>query len=134
MADIDSQFSDSPPGELIVNCPKSGAPIKTPVGCEYLDKPYTVEAPEADFDRIRKPATLDAGTATTHQFPGDASATAATKYVADVGGHKVPFLVPDPPPPGKNLPTAAQVAKALGAVPGKQLDTIQQIEVSPNPN
>lgn len=134
MPDIDSQFSDAAPGEVITACPKTGATGKAPSGCEYLDKPDTVEAPQAAFDRIRKPAKLDAGAATTYKFPGDTTASAAKKYLADIGGHQVPVYVPDAAPAGKFLPSAEQVAKALGAVPGKQLASIKQVVVSPNPN
>lgn len=134
MAQMEDAFSDAPPGTLVLACPKALADVTVPAGCEFLSKPYTVEAPQASFDRIRKPSVLGAGVATTHQFPGDAAATAATRYEVDVGGHKVPVIMPGTVPAGKYVPSAAQVAQALGTVPGRQLDSIKQVVVSPNQN
>lgn len=39
MADIDTEFSESAPGDIVVGCPKSGVAGKAPAGCEYLEKP-----------------------------------------------------------------------------------------------
>ena len=134
MATIDSSFTDAPPGDIVSACPKPAAAVVVPAGCEFLNKPYTVEAPIADFDRIRKPAVVGAGKSTPHIFPGDAAARAAKTYEVAVDGRKIPVVMPDPVPAGTNLPSAEQVGRALGSVPGKQLDSIKEIVVSPNQN
>ena len=135
MSGIDTQFADTPPDEVVAcGCPPKGAAAgKAPKGCEYLDKPDTVEAPQSDFDRIRKPSSLDKGTATTFTFPGSTAASPATRYVATVAGRQIPIIAAAAPA-GKSLPTAQQVAQSLGAVPEKQLDSIHQVVVSPNQN
>ncbi|MEP6502486.1 MAG: hypothetical protein ABJD97_04105 [Betaproteobacteria bacterium] len=137
MANIETSFSDAPPGAVVVECgcsPKGVADGPAPEGCGYLDKPDTVEAPAADFDRIRKPATLDAGTPAQFTFPGGAAPSAAKKYIAEVAGRKVPVVVPDNLPAGKSVPTVQQVASALGAVPARQLDSVKEVVISPNAN
>lgn len=108
---------------------------KVPAGCEYLDKPYTVEAPVADFDRIRGTSTLGAGKDIKYKFPGDNSEQDAIEQEVDVKGHKVKVITPKAgAPAGKNLPTADQIAKSLAAVPDDQLNSIQNVVVSPNQN
>lgn len=137
MPDIDDVFSDKPPGDVVMGCdcsPKGAANGPAPKGCGYLDKPDTVEAPQSDFDRIRKPSTLDAGSPVQFEFPGDTSASAATKYIAQVAGRKVPVYMPTSVPAGQSVPSVQQIAAALGAVPAKQLDSVQQVVVSPNAN
>jgi hypothetical protein len=126
------ELSGKKPGDATEPC-ISGDDI--PDECAYLKKPYTVEAPEADFDRIRGTATLSEGKPGTHTFPGDSEPSDATVYEVDVKGRKVEVIMPNAgAPEGKHLPTPEQVAQSLAAVPGPQLDSIQQVVVSPNQN
>lgn len=106
-----------------------------PKGCEYLNKPYTVEAPVKEFDRIRSGAKLGSPTEGKHTFPGDKAPSDAIIQDVEVKGRTVKLVLPKSgAPAGKHLPTADQIAKALGAVPGDQLDSIKEVVVSPNQN
>jgi len=107
-----------------------------PKGCEYLNNPYTVEAPKAEFDRVRAPTKLGKGKPIKHKFPGDKKPSDALLHEVEVKGRKIKLIMPkDPKPPaGKHLPTAEQAAKGLGVVPGKQLDSFKQVQVSPQAN
>jgi hypothetical protein len=117
------------------NCPidettKSCAAV--PPGCEYLNKPYTVEAPQADFDRIRGTSTLGPPKDIKHTFPGDSSPQDAIEQEVDVKGHKVKVITPKSgAPAGKNLPTADQIAKSLAAVPDDQLTVSRRSRSAP---
>jgi type VI secretion system secreted protein VgrG len=130
-ADADKKCSGDPVGGSTSSC-SAKPPI--PKGCEYLDKPETVESSKADFDRIRKPSKLTSPKDVKHQFPGDAAPQDALEYEAEVDGRKVKIYEPKNKPKGKNLPSARQVADSLGAVPGKQLDSIKEVQISPNQN
>ncbi len=129
--DADKNCSDKPVGEATETCPN--AP-KIPAECPYLDKPYTVESTKANFDRIRKPATLGPPKDIKYKFPGDAAEQDALEYEVDVNGGKKKLIMPKNPPTGKSLPTAEQLATAMGAVPAPQLDKIPQVVASPNAN
>ncbi len=130
-ADADDKLSGNPVGGATSSC-SARPPI--PKGCEYLDKPGTVESSKADFDRIRKTSNLTGPKAVKHQFPGGAAPQDALEYEAEVGGRKVAIFEPKNKPMGNNVPTAQQVANSLGVVPGKQLDSIKEAQVSPNQN
>ncbi len=140
------QFSDRPVGTVTMSCqtapdmPKGGeakdgkGTPKIPKECPYLDKPYTVESSKANFDRIRKPATLSKPKDIKYKFPGDAAEQDAMEYEVDVNGRKKKLIMPKKPPANKSLPTPEQLAAAMGTVPGPQLDKIPQVVASPNPN
>lgn len=128
-------MTKSPPSNPSTCTPTASCPVTIPPGCEYLNKPYTVESPKKNFDRIRDKSKLGAGTAGKHKFPGDASESDAIIHEVEVKGRKVKVIMPKSgAPAGKHLPTAAQVAEGLATVPGKQLDSIDQVVVSPNQN
>jgi hypothetical protein len=129
--DADTRCSDKPVGAAIEGC--HDAP-KIPKECSYLDKPHTVESSKANFDRIRKPATLSKSKDIKCKFPGDATEQDAVQYDVNVDGRKKTLIMPKNPPGNKSLPTAEQLAAAMGTVPGSQLDKITQVVVSPNPN
>lgn len=129
--DADEKCSDKPVGGAVEHC---AAPPEIPDECKYLDKPYTVESSKADFDRIRKPAKLGAPKEIKHKFPGDAAPQDALEYEVEVDGRKKKLIMPKTPPAGKHIPSADQIATALGTVPGSQLDGIPQIVVSSNAN
>lgn len=115
--------------------PKGAEAGAVPKGCEYLNKPYTVEAPVKEFDRIRSGAKLGPPTEGKHTFPGDTAPSDAIIQDVEVKGRTVKLVLPKSgAPAGKHLPTADQIAKALGAVPGDQLDSIKEVVVSPNQN
>jgi hypothetical protein len=106
-----------------------------PNGCEYLKKGYTVEAPQADFDRIRAKPKVSAPTDIKYTFPGDKTPSDATSREVEVNGRKVKVIMPKSgPPAGRNLPTIDQIAAGLAAVPPKQLDSFKEFVVSPNQN
>jgi type VI secretion system secreted protein VgrG len=110
------------------------AKIEIPKECPYLDKPDTVESTKASFDRIRKPATLGKPNDIKYKFRGDTTEQDALEYEVDVDGHKKKLIMPKNPPRDKSLPTAEQLASAMGTVPGPQLDKISQVVASPNAN
>jgi len=93
-----------------------------------------VEASKADFDRIRKANKLSDPREVKHTFPGDPAPQDALEYDAEVDGRKVKIYEPKEKPEGNSIPTAQQVADALGAVPSKQLDSINKVQISPNRN
>ena len=105
-----------------------------PEQCAYLGKPFVITAPQPDFDRVRGMYTLSPGTPGKHRFSGDwifRSDTAVDE--AEVKGRKIEIIMPKSgAPAGRYLPTPDQVAMSLAAVPAAQLDTIKEIEVSPN--
>lgn len=119
-------------GGTTATCPLAGPVI--PAECPYLNKPFTVESTKANFDRIRKPATLSAPKEIKYKFPGDTAEQDALEYEVDIGGKKKKLIMPKNPPASKKLPTAQQLADAMGAVPPAQLDKIPSVVASPNPN
>jgi|GEM_PF-198477 len=124
----------SPAAPKIASTPLAN--VTVPKKCAYLDKPGTVESSKTDFDRIRKPAKLSVPKAIKHKFPGDTVEQDALEYEVEVDGRKKKLIMPKNEPPGtkKALPTAEQAAAAMGAVPGPQLDKMNEVVVSPNPN
>jgi len=146
------EFLDITPGEYFVHGVRvefgedsSSAPVAPvttnvcnltiPKGCDYLKKPGTVEAPKKNFDGIRGESKLGPGEPGKHKFPGDINETDAVVHEVEVRGRKVKVITPKSgAPKGRHLPSADQVADGLSAVPGKQLDTIKEVVVSPNQN
>jgi uncharacterized Zn-binding protein involved in type VI secretion len=105
-----------------------------PEQCAYLGKPFVITAPQPDFDRVRGMYALSPGTPGKHRFPGDWIFRSDTVvHEAEVKGRKIEIIMPKSgAPAGRYLPTPDQVAMSLAAVPAAQLDTIKEIEVSPN--
>jgi hypothetical protein len=93
-----------------------------------------VESSKKNFDRIRKPATLSKPIVIKYKFPGDTAQQDALQYEVTLDGRKEKLIVPKKPPANKSLPSAEQLAAAMGTVPGPQLATINQVVASPNPN
>lgn len=125
---VGSQFPPAPP-KPTTDC------LTIPKGCEYLKKPYTIEAPVENFDKIRGESKLGPATEGKHKFPGDKAESDAIIQEVEVKGHKVKVISPKSgAPEGKNLPTPEQVAASLGTVPAEQLDSIKQVVISPNRN
>jgi hypothetical protein len=129
--DADQKCSDKPVGGATQGCQTTPT---IPKECSYLDKPYTVESSKANFDRIRKPATLGKPKDIKYKFPGDAAEQDALEYEVEVNGRKKKLIMPKNSPKDKSLPTAEQLAAAMGTVPGPQLDKITQLVASPSPN
>ena len=129
--DADKKCSDKPVGAAKESCPLTP---KIPKECSYLDKPATVESSKANFDRIRKPTKLGKPKNIKYKFPGDKKEQDALEYEVDVDSHKKKLIMPKNPPKDKSLPTAEQLASSMGTVPGPQLDKINQVVGSPNPN
>ena len=130
--EIAELFAPSPAGSVIQPCPLGQ--ITIPKGCEYLKKGDTVEAPKANFDRIRKTATIGPAKAIKHKFPGNAAEVDAISETVTVDGRDVEVIRPKDPVAPKNLPTTQQIANSLGAVPSKQLDKVNTVELSNQPN
>lgn len=106
-----------------------------PAECEFLDHPYTVEAPKKNFDAIRDSSTTGSKQSGTHTFPGDTNSSAADIYDVTVNGQTIKVIAPTASTAtGKHLPSVDQVAKALGVVPPGQLASIKQVVLSPNQN
>lgn len=123
----------TPAGSPIVPCPM--AQITIPPGCEYLTKAPVVEAPTADWNRIRKPATIGPPRDVQHQFEGGAAPVAAISQTVTVDGRAVEVISPKAAmPAGKFLPTVRQAADALGTVPSKQLDKIHTVVLNDQDN
>jgi hypothetical protein len=122
-------FSSKPPAAPVQPCP-----ITIPKGCEYLKKGGTVEAPQGDFDRIRKKTTIGPEKAIKHKFPGDKKDVDAISQTVTIDGRDVEVIRPKNSVSPKNLPSTDQIAKSLGAVPSKQLDNVNTVELSNQPN
>lgn len=130
-----SDGGENPAASAIETCPKTTlvrGKKKNP--CPYLNKPFTVESSKANFDRIRKTSTLSKPTAIKYKFPGSNSEQDALEYEAEVDGRKKKLIMPKTLPSNKSLPTAQQLADAMGTVSGAQLDNIPVVVASPNPN
>ena len=127
---VPSLFTSATPPKV-----PAAAPVpEIPKDCPYLEKPFTVESSKANFDRIRKSAPLGKPKDIKYKFPGDAKEQPALEYEVDTNGHKKKLIMPKNPAKHKSLPTAEQLAAAMGTVPGPQLDKIAQVVASPNPN
>lgn len=105
-----------------------------PKECSYLNKPLTVEASAAHFESIRKKATLGKGRDGKHLFKGDEKVSDAIIHDVTIGTKKVRVIMPKVLPKGKYLPSASDIANALGTVPIKQLSNISRVVVNPKPN
>jgi hypothetical protein len=107
-----------------------------PAACAYLMKGNSSVPTLADWDRIRADWKAQPGVATKHTFPGDKKPSDAIVSEVEVKGRKIKVIVPesDRVPPGKHVPQVYQIAKSLATLPDGQLDTIKQVEASPNPN
>ncbi len=105
-----------------------------PAECDFLDYPFTVEAPKANFDKIRGKSTVGPAKAGTYKFPGDAKPSPSNTNVVNVNGQNVNVISPATGPASGNLPSVNQVADALATVPPGQLSSINQVVLSPNAN
>jgi hypothetical protein len=130
--------SSNPNSSVNDNCPSDSITHTCqyiPKGCEYLNKPYLVQAPVVSFDKVRKEGKLGPRTETKYRFPGDTHAQDAFEREIEVKGRKIKIITPKSwPPAGEHLPTDEEIAKALGTVPEEQLATIKEVDVSPNRN
>ena len=115
-----------------------GAPV--PVGCLFLDPRSngTVRAPEAAFDRLRANsgvAAISAPRSTASQAWAYGAASAAIEQAITIDGRVIAVVRPtDADAAGKNLPTTAQLAEALRAIPASQRAHTNRVILSPNPH
>jgi hypothetical protein len=125
---------DTPAGGASGGGSKPAAPCPIPEKCKYLDKPYLITAPKANFDENRGTYSLSKPSREKHTFPGDTAPQDADVYTATVDGRNIKIITPATPPAGKSVPTADELASSLATLPGKQLDSIHEVQASPNPN
>ena len=129
-----------------IGAPGSAAPLQTgPVAaatgaCSFLNPRTagTVRAPQEAFDRLRgssgAAAVSTAQPRATYAWPyGAASAALAQDITID--GRTISVIRPtDADAAGKNLPTTAQVAEALRAIPAGQRAHTTRVIISPTPH
>jgi hypothetical protein len=92
----------------------------------------TVHVPKAAFDRLRKDSPqAKIVPPATQPKTGD---TTIEQYI-EIGNQKIKVIRPtDDLAKGKNLPTMAQLAEALRAVPAVQREQTNTVVLSPNPS
>jgi hypothetical protein len=129
-----------------VGAPSSAAPLQTgPVAaatgdCAFLNPRTTgtVRAPQAAFDRMRGSsgaAAVSTPQPRTSQTWIDGSSSAAVEQDITIDGTTIHVIRPtDADAAGKNLPTTAQLAEALRAVPADQRRFTSQVILSPKPH
>jgi hypothetical protein len=108
--------------------------------CAYLNpvSSQTVLAPHKSFERLRGAAGKAAISATrpkdSFAWPHGA-ASAAVEQDVTIDGQVILVVRPtDAAAAGKNLPTTAQLAEALRALPAKQRALSKKVIVCPNPH
>lgn len=115
---------------------ESGAPStdSLPEACAYLHKDGFVSKEHFDRNRAKWHAGQPVGI--THTFPGDKKPSNATEIEYEIRGRWIKVIVPDSDkvPPGKVVPKPYEIAQSLATLPDAQLDTIKQVEISPNQN
>jgi uncharacterized Zn-binding protein involved in type VI secretion len=114
--------------------PETAKEPEIPDECGYLKKGETVEASKAKFDRIRKPAKLGTAKDIKHKFPGGTEDVDAISQTVEIDGRTITVIRPKDSVDPKHLPTMQQMASALGAVPSKQLDKVQNVVLSNQAN
>lgn len=112
-------------------------PVVASGACSYLNpvQSGTVAAPQAAFDRLR--GNSSAARITSVQCIdgpawGDGSTSATERQEIHIDGQTITIIRPsDGDAAGKNLPTTAQLAEALRAVPANHRSHTSEIVVSP---
>lgn len=112
----------------------------TPSGsCSFLEPAgrFTVLAPSAAFDRLRTSSGAAAISATTpraaYTWPNGSSSAALEQQIT-IDGQSISVIRPEnAQAAGKNLPTTAQLAEALRAVPRSQRIHTRRVVISPLP-
>src|SRR6266550_2403121 len=107
--------------------------------CSFLNPKAvgTVQVPKAAFDRLRKDspaAKISAPKAKDSQVWPDKSTGPAIEQDIEIGSQKIKLIRPtDDKTAGKNLPTTAQVAEALRAIPAAERAYTKMVILSPLP-
>ena len=117
----------------------SGGPAQAPASgaCSFLNPRLsgTVRAPQAEFDRLRGSsgaARISPARSRTSQTWQDGSSSAAVEQEIQIDNRTIRVIRPtDPEAAGKNLPTTAQLAEALRAIPANQLAHTNTVILSP---
>jgi hypothetical protein len=95
----------------------------------------TVQAPQAAFDRLRSnsgAATITSPTPKASQTWRDGSTSGAIEQQITIDGQTIAIIRPTPADEtGKNLPTTAQLAEALRAIPKPQRVHTRTVILSP---
>lgn len=126
-----------------IGSPGSQGPLQTaPVvlasgACSFLNprSSGTVRAPQEAFDRLRSnsgSATVSSPQSKASQSWRDGTSSAAVEQVITIDGRPIAVVRPtDADATGKNLPTTAQLAEALRAIPASQRALSNRIVLSP---
>ena len=109
--------------------------------CKYLVPPttYTVRAPLATFERLRKFSSAakisDAKSEDSYKWGNGATTPPALKQEIEIDGQKITLYRPaDNELKAKNLPTVKQLTEALRAVPKSQRAYTNTVILSPVPS
>lgn len=108
--------------------------------CSFLNPRTrgTVRAPQAAFDRLRRrssTASISSSTPKASQTWQDGSSSAAVELQITIDRHAITVVRPTATDAtGKNLPTNAQLAEALRAIPQAQRVHTRKILLSPRPH
>lgn len=121
-----------------VAAPAQSGPATLATGaCSFLNPRTTgtVRAPQAAFDRLRNAsgtATLSTPQPKASQAWPDGGSSAALEQDITIDGRAIRVIRPtDADAAGKNLPTTAQVAEALRAIPASQRAHTSRVILSP---
>jgi len=129
-----------------IGAPGLGGPLQTgPVAlasgaCSFLNprSSGTVRAPQEAFDRLRNnsgAATISAPRPKDSQAWPHGAASAAIEQDITIDGRAIAVVRPtDADAAGKNLPTTAQLAEALRAIPASQRALTTRVFLSPWPH
>jgi hypothetical protein len=128
-----------PPLTLSNSAGPQGAP-QASGPCSYLNprSTGTVRAPQAAFDRLRSAsgtARISPPQPKASQTWRDGSSSPALEQEIQIDNQRIRVVRPtDADASGKNLPTTAQLAEALRAVPGSQRANTRTVILSPRPH
>ena len=121
--------------------PAQSGPVSAATGaCSFLNPRTsgTVRAPQEAFDRLRGmsgTATISTPQPKASQAWPDGASSAALEQEITIDGRTIRVIRPtDADAAGKNLPTTAQLAEALRAIPASQRALTTRVILSPRPH
>ena len=135
---IGTPASGALPNRLPANAAQAPAPATD--ACSFLNPRTsdTVVAPQEAFDRLRRdsgPAKISAPQTTASQAWPHGGTSAAVAQEITIDGKAIAVIRPtDADAAGKNLPSTAQLAEALRAIPAGQRARTAKVILSPRPH
>jgi hypothetical protein len=135
---IGTPASGAPPNRLPANAAQ--APAVAADACSFLNPRTTgtVVAPQEAFDRLRRdsgPAKISPPQPTASQAWPHGGTSAAVAQEITIDGKAIVVIRPtDADAAGKNLPSTAQLAEALRAIPASQRARTAKVILSPRPH